>query len=159
MLAAEGWTWHGSSATATGSAWGGSLEIIDFHLRAARYLLDDDAHNGEVLFLETSEELPPASYVYRVLMCMGERGLLRRFSAILWARPKASSFEQPNSPAEKRRYIEQQRDAVLAAHAEYNPSAPLDFGVDFGHTEPQCVIPSGGEITVDPTERRLLVTY
>lgn len=35
------------------------------------------------LFLETSEELPPASYVYRVLMGMGERGLRARFAALL----------------------------------------------------------------------------
>src|SRR5580692_12116506 len=27
------WSWHGPAATVTGPAWGGSLEIVDFHLR------------------------------------------------------------------------------------------------------------------------------
>jgi muramoyltetrapeptide carboxypeptidase LdcA involved in peptidoglycan recycling len=51
-----------------------------------------------------------------------------------------------------------QRDAVLAAVAEYHPNIPLVFGVDLGHTDPQLIIPSGGEITVDAQARRLLVT-
>jgi muramoyltetrapeptide carboxypeptidase LdcA involved in peptidoglycan recycling len=72
MSPAEPWSWHGPAATVTGPAFGGSLEILDFHLRAGRYLLPDDSYDGAVVFLETSEELPPASYVYRVLMCMGE---------------------------------------------------------------------------------------
>jgi muramoyltetrapeptide carboxypeptidase LdcA involved in peptidoglycan recycling len=158
MDAADDWSWHGPATRVSGPAWGGSLEVVDFHLRAGRYL-SDDALDGAVLFLETSEELPPPTYVSRVLMCMGERGLLQRFAAMLWARPKAWSFECPNAHAEKARYVERQQEAVLAAHSEYHPGAPLVFGVDFGHTEPQYVIPSGGEVTVDSAERRLFVTY
>jgi len=138
---------------------GGSLEIVDFHLRTNRYLLGDDAYDGCVLFLETSEEMWPATYVYRVLMSMGERGLLQRFAAVVWARPKAWSREQPNGPREKAQYTEAQRDAVLAALEEYHPDVPLVFGVDFGHTEPQHVIPSGGTITVDSESQRIEVVY
>jgi muramoyltetrapeptide carboxypeptidase LdcA involved in peptidoglycan recycling len=159
MFGSDPWSWHGPSSSVTGPAWGGSLEIVDFHLRVGRYLLDNEAYEGAILFLETSEELPPASYVYRVLMCMGERGLLQRFAAILWARPKAWSFEQPNAEEEKARHIECQREAVLAAHAEYHPGVPLVFGVEFGHTDPQYVIPSGGEVVVDAAGKRLSVSY
>jgi muramoyltetrapeptide carboxypeptidase LdcA involved in peptidoglycan recycling len=159
MHTADDWSWHGPAARVSGPAWGGSLEVVDFHLRTGRCLPSDDTVDGAILFLETSEELPPATYVYRVLMCMGERGLLRRFAAVLWARPKAWSFERPNTDAEKARYVERQQEAVLAAHSEYHPRATLVFGVDFGHTEPQYVIPSGGEVIVDSAERRLFVTY
>ena len=34
-----------------------------------------------MLFLETSEEMPSANEVYRILRNMGERGLLERFPA------------------------------------------------------------------------------
>ncbi len=159
MFPAEDWSWHGPSVVVTGPAWGGSLEIVDFHLRTSRYLLREEAYDGAVLFLETSEELPSALYVYRVLMAMGERGLLSRFAALLWARPKAWSFEQPNSPYEKRRYIAAQREAVLRAVAEYNARMPVVWGVEFGHTDPQYVIPSGGTVTVDAAARRIDVTY
>lgn len=159
MFAADGWSWYGPPTIVRGPAWGGSLEIVDFHLRTGRYLLAEESYDGAVLFLETSEELPPPSYVERVLMCMGERGLLQRFAAVVWARPKAWSFECPNSHAEKARYVEQQKEVVLAAHSEYHPRAPLVFGVEFGHTEPQYIVPSGGEVTVDSAQRRLLVTF
>jgi muramoyltetrapeptide carboxypeptidase LdcA involved in peptidoglycan recycling len=159
MHASEGWAWRGPEVRAVGPAWGGNIEIVDFHLRAGRYLLANEAYDGGILFLETSEELPPASYVYRVLMGMGERGLLSRFAALLWGRPKAWSHEQRNSPEEKTRYVSAQREAVLAALAEYNPDIPVVWGVEFGHTDPQYVVPSGGEICVDAVNRRLTVTY
>ena len=143
----------------TGPAWGGSLEIGDFHLRASRYLPASESCEGAVLFLETSEELPPASYVYRVLMGMGERRLLSQFAALIWGRPKAWSHEQPNSPEAKEEYVAAQHAAVLTAVGEYNPRMPVAWGVDFGHTDPQYVIPSGGEITVDPVTQRIDVTY
>jgi muramoyltetrapeptide carboxypeptidase LdcA involved in peptidoglycan recycling len=143
----------------TGTAWGGCLEIVDFHLRTGKYLLPDPAYDDCVLFFETSEELWSDTYVYRVLMSMGERGLLQRFSAILWARPKAWSLDNRKSPEEKAEYVTAQKSAVLRAVAEYHPDVPLVFGVDFGHTEPQHVIPSGGLVTVDGASRRIEVTY
>jgi muramoyltetrapeptide carboxypeptidase LdcA involved in peptidoglycan recycling len=156
----EPWSWHGPKATVTGPAWGGCLEIVDFHLRASRYLLSEAAYEGAILFFETSEELPPADYVYRVLMCMGERGLLQRFAGIVWGRPKAwFLFGQRNDPAAKARYTDEQRQAVLTAIAEYHPDVPLVFGVDFGHTEPQYVIPSGGDVTIDSSNQRIKVSY
>jgi muramoyltetrapeptide carboxypeptidase LdcA involved in peptidoglycan recycling len=156
---ADDWSWHGPTARVAGSGWGGSLEIVDFHLRTSRYMRPNEDYQGAVLFLETSEETPSASYVYRVLMGMGERGLLQQFAAVLWARPKAWSFEQPRAVAERASYVEAQRDAVLTALAEYHPEVPVVFGVDFGHTDPQYVIPSGGEITVDGEYERIEVRY
>ena len=156
---AAAWSWHGPPVKVTGPAWGGCFEIVDLHLRTGRYLLPEDRYEGAVLFLETSEELPPASYVYRMLMCMGERRLLQRFAAIVWARPRAWSFDTPNDPAAKAGYTREQRDAVLAAVAEYHPGVPLVIGADFGHTEPQHVIPSGGTVTVDGEARQIEVTY
>ena len=156
---AAAWSWHGPHAKVTGPAWGGCFEIVDFHLRTGRYLLPEDRYEGAVLFLETSEELPPASYVYRMLMCMGERKLLQRFAAIVWARPKAWSLDTPNDQAAKARYTQEQYEAVLTAVIEYHPGVPLVIGADFGHTEPQHVIPSGGTVTVDGEARQIEVTY
>ena len=33
------------------------------------------------------------------------------------------------------------------------------FDVDFGHTDPQLVIPYGGRVRVDGPARRITVTY
>jgi muramoyltetrapeptide carboxypeptidase LdcA involved in peptidoglycan recycling len=159
MLPASGWTWHGPETVASGPAWGGCLEIIDFQLRVGRYLLDPAAYAGAVLFIETSEELPSATYVYRVLMGLGERGMLEQFAAVLVGRPKAWSFEQPNGPKDKQRFADEQAAAVLRALGEYNPSAPVVMGLDIGHTDPQQVIPNGGTVTVDAVRHKVVVQY
>lgn len=159
LHAAAPWRWHGPEATVEGPTWGGCLEIIDFHLRASRYLGDTDNYRGAVLFIETSEELPDAGYVYRVLMGMGERGLLEKFPAVLVGRAKAWSFDHPNTAEQKAEYARKQREAVLRAIHEYNPAALVVTDLDFGHTDPQIVIPYGGHVMVDAHRRRITVRY
>jgi muramoyltetrapeptide carboxypeptidase LdcA involved in peptidoglycan recycling len=159
MLAGTGWRWHGSSRPVEGRLWGGCLEIVDFHLRTGRYLLDDAAYDGCVLYLETSEELPSAAYVGHLLMCLGERGLLQRFAGLLMGRPLAWRFGTGNDEEFRDAYVREQREVVLAAMAEYNPDVPVVLDVDFGHTDPQLVLPHGGDVRIDPGARSLSVRY
>ncbi|MEV6163857.1 S66 peptidase family protein [Streptomyces sp. NPDC052052] len=157
---AGGWIWHQPDHVVTGRAWGGNLEILSWLLMADREIERDPAvYEGGVLFLETSEEMPTGEDVFRILRNMGERGLLARFPALLMARAKAWSFQQPNNEEEKRRYVAEQRDAVLRALAAYAPHTMAVFDVDFGHTDPQLVIPYGGMVRVDGPARRITVTY
>ncbi|MEU5296163.1 S66 family peptidase [Streptomyces umbrinus] len=155
-----GWTWVNADRVVEGRSWGGCLEILAWLLMADREIPRDlSVHDGGVLFLETSEELPSAEEVFRVLRNMGERGLLRRFSALLMGRAKTWSFEHPNSPQEGARYAAEQREAVLRAMGAYAPDSTIVFDVDLGHTDPQIVIPYGGVIRVDGPARRITVTY
>lgn len=158
-LPGTGWQWHGSDRAVQGTLWGGCLEIVDFQVRVGRYLLDDAAYDGCVLFLETSEELPSAQYVGELLMCLGERGLLQRFSGLLMGRPRAWRFGTADDPVFRAAYVEEQHAAVLAAFAEYRPDVPIVLDVDFGHTDPQLVLPHGGECRIDPVARTVSVRY
>jgi muramoyltetrapeptide carboxypeptidase LdcA involved in peptidoglycan recycling len=159
MLPGTGWQWHGGEQLVEGRLWGGCLEIVDFQLRVGRYLLDDAAYDGCVLVLETSEELPSAQYVGEVLMCLGERGLLERFSGLLMGRPKARALGQADDVAARASYVEAQHEAVLSAMAEYHPDVPVVLDVDLGHTDPQLVVPHGGEVRIDPVARSVSVRY
>jgi muramoyltetrapeptide carboxypeptidase LdcA involved in peptidoglycan recycling len=159
MLPGTGWRWYGSDRPAEGLLWGGCLEIVDYHLRTARYLLDDEAYDGRVLYLETSEELPGAAYVGAVLMCLGERGLLQRFAGLLMGRARGWRFGTGNDEAFRHTYVREQREAVLGAMAEYHPDVPVVLDVDFGHTDPQLVLPHGGEVRIDPAVRSVSVRY
>ncbi|GAA3370058.1 LD-carboxypeptidase [Streptomyces sannanensis] len=155
-----GWFWHGPERVVEGRSWGGCLEILSWLLMADREIQADlSAYDGCVLFLETSEELPAAEEVFRILRNMGERGLLQRFPALLMGRPKTWSFEQPNGPEEADRYALEQRKAVLRALALYAPETVAVFDVDLGHTDPQLVIPYGGLVRVDGPARSVTVTY
>lgn len=90
---------------------------------------------------------------------MGERGLLRQCPALLMARAKNWSSEQPLDAAGAGRYRQEQREAVLRTMAEYAPATMAVFDVDFGRTDPQLIIPYGGQIPVDGPARRITVTY
>lgn len=156
---ADGWRWRNADRVVTGVTWGGCLEILDWQLAVGRYLQPLPAYDGAVLLVETSEEMPPAVEVYRMLMCMGERGLLQRFAAVLVGRPKAWAFEQPNSPEKKRQYVADQAAAVERALDEYHPGVLAVFGVDFGHTDPQLVLPHGGRVRIEGPAQRIWFTY
>jgi muramoyltetrapeptide carboxypeptidase LdcA involved in peptidoglycan recycling len=159
MQPCEAWTWHNATEVVHGVSWGGNLEIVAWLLMAGRVPGPDARFDGGVLMLETSEEMPSATEVYRLLRCMGERGLLARFPAALIGRARAWSLQRRSAPEEKAKYGAAQRDAVLRAFGEYAPDAMVVFDVDFGHTEPQVVMPYGGWIRVDGPARRITVTY
>ena len=156
--AGTGWEWHHAETVAEGNLWGGCLEIIDWQLAASRWMRPVDEYDG-VLFCETSEEMPSATAVYRMLRNAGERGLLACFDAVLWGRPKAWEFGNPLTEDEGRRFVADQYDAVRRALAEYNPDAMLVTGLDIGHTDPQLVLPYGGWVRVDGPDRRIIVRY
>ncbi|MFF3745047.1 S66 family peptidase [Streptomyces kronopolitis] len=157
---AHGWIWHRPERVVEGPSWGGNIEILSWLLMADREIdRDPAAYDGGVLFLETSEELPAAEDVFHILRSMGERGLLAGFPALLMGRAKAWSFDRPNGPEAKRRYVVEQREAVLRALAAYAPQTMAVFDVDLGHTDPQVVIPYGGTVRVDGPARRITVTY
>ncbi|MGW4814990.1 S66 family peptidase [Kitasatospora cineracea] len=153
-----GWHWHRPGRVVEGTAWGGNLEILHW-MAAADRLRPAAEHAGGVLFLETSEELPSATEVFRMLRNLGERGLLRQFPALLVGRAMAWTFEHPHDTGARARYRADQRAAVLRALAAYAPDTMAVFDVDLGHTEPQLVIPYGGLVRVDGPARRITVTY
>ncbi|MFJ5229833.1 S66 peptidase family protein [Kitasatospora sp. NPDC088391] len=155
---ATGWHWHRPDRVVEGPAWGGNLEILHW-MAAADRLLPNDAYAGHVLFLETSEELPSGTEVFRMLRNLGERGLLRRFPALLMGRAMAWSFEHLNDAGQRADYRAEQRAAVLRALDAYAPDTMAVFDVDLGHTEPQLVVPYGGTVRVDGPARRITATY
>jgi muramoyltetrapeptide carboxypeptidase LdcA involved in peptidoglycan recycling len=89
----------------------------------------------------------------------GERGLLEQFDAIVVAKPKAWHHSHRTDESERARFREDQRAPILRALDYYNPGAILVFGPDFGHTDPQYVLPYGGQVTVNGPGRQLLVSY
>jgi muramoyltetrapeptide carboxypeptidase LdcA involved in peptidoglycan recycling len=159
MRPCDGWFWQRADRVVSAPCWGGSLEVISWLLMADRCVGAAERYQGGVLFLETSEELPPAEEVYRILRNMGERGLLRQFAAMLLARAKAWSLDDPTTEERHAAYQADQRAAILKALQEYAPDAMAVFDVDLGHTDPQLVMPCGGLVTVDGPARRITVTY
>ncbi|MDP9396246.1 MAG: LD-carboxypeptidase [Actinomycetota bacterium] len=158
-LAAPGWEWHRPDDVVTAPTWGGNLEVLHWNLAANRWIRPVEDYAGCVLLLETSEEMPPATEVFRMLRNAGERGLLEQFPAVLVGTAKASSLDRRTDLEERYRYRSQQREAILHAFDRYSSSAMIVFNVDLGHTDPQLVLPYGGSATVDGPARRIVAHY
>jgi muramoyltetrapeptide carboxypeptidase LdcA involved in peptidoglycan recycling len=158
-LPSPGWTWHLPDTVVTGPSWGGNLEILHWNLAADRWIRPVEDYAGCVLLLETSEEMPSAVAVSRMLRDFGERGLLAQFPAAIIGRAKASTLQHAPAAEERARYRAEQQDAIRGAFACYNAYAMLVFDVDIGHTDPQWVLPYGGDITVDGPRRRITAHY
>lgn len=156
---APGWIWHRPDGVVTGPTWGGNLEALHWNLAVNRWIRPVEDYAGCVLLLETSEEMPSATEVFRMLRNAGERGLLAQFPAVLVGTPKASNLERRPPLDERERYRAEQREAILRAFEVYNPDAMIVFNIDFGHTDPQWILPYGGTITVDGPARRIVARY
>jgi muramoyltetrapeptide carboxypeptidase LdcA involved in peptidoglycan recycling len=154
-----GWIWHQPDAVVSGPSWGGNLEILHWNLAASRWIHPVGDYAGCVLLLETSEEMPSAEEVFRMLRDAGERGLLQQFPAVLVGTAKGTSLGHERTPAQRQEYRDEQRAAILRALNDYHPGAMAVFGVDFGHTDPQWILPYGGRITVDGPARRITAHY
>lgn len=159
MRPSDGWTWHRADALVEGPTWGGNLEVLHWNLAASRWIRPAEDYAGCILLLETSEEMPSATEVFRMLRNLGERGILAGVPAVVVGRPKASHLPEPRSDDERTRYVREQREAMLRALDAYAPHAMAVFGVDIGHTDPQWVVPYGGPMRIDGRSRTIHVRY
>jgi muramoyltetrapeptide carboxypeptidase LdcA involved in peptidoglycan recycling len=154
-----GWTWHRAGAIAEGPTWGGNLEVLHWNLAAGRWIRPAEDYAGCILVIETSEEMPSATEVFRMLRNIGERGLLEQFPAVVVGRPKASHFGTERTDDERAAYAADQRAAIVRALDDYAPRALAVFGVDIGHTDPQWIVPYGGPMRIDGPAGTIHVRY
>jgi len=155
MYPSDGWHWHNhENKILEGRLWGGCLEVLDLHLSVRRHLPPLDRLTGTILFLETSEEMPTEGFVYRFLAALGELGILHKLKAILFGRSKAQFCGK--FPTEGREmFIANQQRAVKRALQDYDCHLPVIFNLNFGHTDPQVIIPSGGIAIIDGVKKTI----
>ena len=139
--------------------WGGCVESIDEMLRHDTPIPTLEQFSTIVLMLETSEEIPSASYVCRVMRAVGERGILERVQGVLVGRPKAWEFDTPQTLEQKVTYTKQQQETILKTVRQYNPVIPVLQNMNFGHTDPQIPMPYGREVRIDVQEKRIFADF
>ena len=155
----EPWAWSGPARSVTGRTWGGCIEVVQWILTAGRFPADPAVLEGGVLILESSEDLIPAREFGWITRSLGERGLLEAVDAVVVARPPTSDFTTRPSADERRAKRDEQRDTAMDVVASYNADAVVVVGPPFGHTRPQWIVPYGGFMTIDGTNRRVFADY
>jgi muramoyltetrapeptide carboxypeptidase LdcA involved in peptidoglycan recycling len=155
MYPSEGWDWHNSNdQILEGHLWGGCLEILHLHLSTRQYIPGLQELAGSVLFIETSEEMPTTEFVHEFITMIAELKILQQMKAILVAYPKAQFLEK--TPSEARDlYIKQQKETIKTSLKDNKINIPTIFNMNFGHTDPQTIIPNGGAVRIDCKNRTI----
>lgn len=154
----EGTYWDGHKK-ATGILWGGCLESLIAQVSANIYLPQDKYIDDIVLFIETAEDIPDHWIIEYLLTGFGERGWLSRIKGVLVGRPKAWEFNKQLSHDERLEYKKLQRATVLKTIRKYNKDITVVQNVDFGHTAPQITLPYGGKVSINPTKKKITLSY
>jgi len=101
--------------------------------------------NGKILFFETSEEKPSVLRVRRMLRNYGMQGIFDRTAAVLFGR--ARDFTDEEKEALDQMIIEVIKEEFGKADIS------IVTNMDFGHTDPQLILPLGVKAEVDSTQQ------
>ena len=143
-----GWKFHQQVGIVEGQLFGGCVEVLDW-LRGTDYFSADDLH-GAVLFLETSEDAPPPTFLTEFVRCLGAMGILEGLAGILLGRPGGGV--DPNT-------FHAYDDALCKAVREEHglSDMPIVTNMDFGHTDPMFVLPMGMKARIDSTKQEIAI--
>jgi muramoyltetrapeptide carboxypeptidase LdcA involved in peptidoglycan recycling len=139
-----GWRWLQGSAPARGRLTGGCIEVLDMMVGtpswpAVGFFAD------RILFLETSEDVPTPAQVGFWLRNYGAQGILNRISGLVFGRPRGYTPEQTT-----------ELDRIIIERlAEWGATdIPVLAGADFGHIDPQWILPHNVLAELDPIADR-----
>lgn len=135
-----GWNWLQGDSIVQGELFGGCIEALEF-MKSTKFWPNDDFWNGKILFLETSEDKPSPEQVKWMLRNYGIQGVFDKISALLIGRARDYSEDEKK----------QLNDNVLKiARDEFgNKTIPIITNMDFGHTDPQWILPLGTRAEID----------
>lgn len=143
-----GWRWLQGSGVRRGRLIGGCFEVFDF-LRGTDYWPDDSMWEDAILFLETSEDMPAPSSLMYVLRSYAAMGILSKLAGILFARPGGQMAQ------EKFKEYDDVLTTVVSGEMGLD-SLPIISHMDFGHTDPVCVLPYGVLVEIDCDAQKIL---
>lgn len=130
----------------TGRLIGGCLEVIDM-IKGTALFPKLSAFDGAILFLETSEEMPPVWLVEDSLRSYGMMGIFDRINGMILGKPYGHQlYAEYNS-------------VVKTILAEFGKERmPVLANASFGHNEPKCLLPYGAlaEIRCEQPEFTIL---
>ncbi|KZN58755.1 hypothetical protein N473_04790 [Pseudoalteromonas luteoviolacea CPMOR-1] len=130
----------------SGQLFGGCIEVLEM-LKGTQYWPAADFWQGKVLFLETSQEKPTLDYVKYWLRNYGVMGVFEQLSGLLVGRARDYS-------ADEKAQLDEVILSVIRDEFECH-SLPVVTNLDFGHTDPQVILPLGCDLQIDITAKQL----
>lgn len=140
----DGWHFLNGSGIAQGQLFGGCLEVLEF-LKHTEYFPNGNFWHNKILFFETSELKPSILQVTWMLRNYGLQGVFHKVSGILFWRARDYSI------VEKALLDKAIKDVITIEFGAED--LPIVTNMDFGHTDPQFVLPLGVLAEMDITKK------
>jgi len=134
------------SGSFSGTLFGGCIEVLEM-MKGTDFWPKKDFWDNKILFLETSEDKPSIDYITFWLRNYGAMDVFDRLSGVLFGRARDYSIEE-----------KEKLDAAIKSVIQIefgNSTLPILTNLDFGHTDPQIILPLGINIEVDINNKTL----
>jgi len=133
-LKTEGWKWLQGKKIVKGNLFGGCIEVLEF-MKGTKYWPTDSFWTGKILFLEISEESPTPDQVKYMLRNYGMQGIYDKINGLLFGR--ARDYDSNKN-------TELYNNILKVVAEEFGKKdLPIIANMDFGHTDPQYIMPLG----------------
>lgn len=136
----DGWHWLNGSGIHSGRLFGGCFEVFEF-LKGTKHWPHEDFWRDRIIFLETSEDKPSISQIRQWLFNYGVQGVFDQAAGLLIGRAHGYT------DAEKADLDQMIFKSVVQQFGA--SSLPIVTNMDFGHTDPQWLLPLGINAEID----------
>ncbi len=144
-----GWRWLQGQGLHRGHLIGGCLEVMDW-LRGTDFFPTLSDWQDAILFIETSEESPSPSQFMRMLRPLAAMHVFDKLSGIFLGRPGG------DIPPERFPEYDQALLSIVADEVG-RTDLPIITNMDFGHTDPMCVIPYGIQTEINCDTQQIIL--
>ncbi len=136
----KGWHWIQGNSIVKGKLFGGCIEVLEM-MNGTEYWPKKEFWKDKILFIETSEDKPSPDYVKYTLRNYGIQGIFDKITAILVGRARDYTDDE-------KKQLETNIIDIVAK--EFNhPEISIITNMDFGHTDPQFILPLGINAEID----------
>ena len=136
----DGWRWLNGSGSHSGRLFGGCFDVLEF-IKGTRHWPAEQFWQDRIVFLESSEEEPSISQIRRWLFNYGVQGVFDHATGLLIGRARGYTVDQK---AELDKMI-----LETIVHQFGARDLPIVTNMDFGHTDPQWILPLGISAELD----------
>ncbi len=126
----------------TGTLFGGCIEVMEI-MKGSPYWPPHYFWTDKVMLMEASEQMVSPIAMKQILRNYGTMEVFENISALLFGRWRGYTYQQR---------LEVERIIKKVVAEEFGrPDLPIIMNMDFGHTDPQMILPLGVRAEVDPS--------
>ncbi|MFA5961928.1 MAG: S66 peptidase family protein [Parcubacteria group bacterium] len=141
----DGWKFLQGKGIVRGELFGGCIEVLEM-MKGTQFWPKSEFWDGKILILETSEEKPTIHEIDHELRNYGMQGIFDRINGIVFGRARDYSAEEK---------LELEKRIITIVKDEFGRAdLPIITNMDFGHTDPQFVLPLGANAEIDCENKR-----